>query len=87
MKGLLSMNIKAGIYAAKIADTKTGTWRLAKPTVSDKCTACGICAKYCPGLLIAIGDIAEIDYEYCKGCGICKEVCPFDAIDMVEEGD
>jgi 2-oxoacid:acceptor oxidoreductase delta subunit (pyruvate/2-ketoisovalerate family) len=76
---------KAGIYAVTITDTKTGAWRLNRPVVSEKCTACGICAKFCPPQIIKIEDRAIIDYEYCKGCGICDSVCPFKAIAMVEE--
>lgn len=79
------MTNKIGIYATKISDTKTGTWRMDKPVVNDKCIACGICAKYCPGYFIDIEDIAVIDYDYCKGCGICETICPVDAISMVKE--
>lgn len=81
------MKSKPGIYATKIADTKTGTWRQEKPLVSEKCIACGICAKYCPGQYIDIKGIAVIDYEYCKGCGICEVLCPVKAISMIEEED
>lgn len=87
MKGLLFMKDKVGIFATDVSDTKTGTWRLAKPIVNENCKVCGICSKYCPGLLIEMEDIAAIDYEYCKGCGICEVVCPFKAILMVEEAE
>lgn len=79
------MRNKAGVYANKISDTKTGSWRLEKPVISESCIACGMCAKYCPGQYIEIKEIAEIDYDYCKGCGICGSVCPVKAITMIEE--
>lgn len=79
------MKDKLGVFATNISDVKTGSWRLEKPVVSEGCRACGICAKYCPGQLIEIKNIADIDYEYCKGCGICAAVCPFDSISMIEE--
>lgn len=85
MKGLSSMKNKPGIIAVRRADTKTGTWRQEKPVVNEKCIACGICVKYCPGQYIVLEDIASIDYEYCKGCGICGVLCPAKAIAMVEE--
>lgn len=81
------MKNRVGVYATKITDTKTGSWRLEKPVVDDKCIACGICAKYCPGQFIEIKDMAIIDYDYCKGCGICADLCPAEAILMVEEVD
>lgn len=85
MKGLLSMRNKIGVYATKISDTRTGTWRMERPVVSEKCVACGICTKYCPGYFIEIEDRAVIDYDYCKGCGICESLCPVKAISMIEE--
>ena len=81
------MKVRAGIYATTISDTKTGTWRLIRPVVTEKCSACGICAKSCPGQFIEVKEIAIIDYDYCKGCGICDAVCPFDAIFMKEEAE
>lgn len=87
MKGLLFMKDKVGVYATKISDTKTGTWRLTKPVVDEKCITCGICSKYCPGQYIEINEIATIDYDYCKGCGICEVLCPVKAISMIEEAE
>ncbi len=65
--------------------TKTGSWRTYYP-VGDpkKCTACGICAMYCPEGIILIDKVKKFscDLDYCKGCGICAQVCPFKAIEM-----
>lgn len=50
------------------------------PIDADKCTACGLCAKWCPADAIAVDDVAVIDYEKCIGCGECYAVCPSNAV-------
>lgn len=64
----------------------TGTWSLDRPVIREACTACGVCAPFCPEGAIARADGAmSIDYLYCKGCGICELVCPVrNAIGMEE---
>lgn len=62
---------------------------------TERCTACGICAKVCPPQCIwivqskdatgkAIPKASEfyIDVDVCMNCGFCAEYCPFDAIKM-----
>jgi uncharacterized Fe-S center protein len=52
-----------------------------KLTVSDKCDACGACAKWCPEEAISIHqERALIDFSRCIGCGYCLCVCPRRAI-------
>ena len=55
-----------------------------KPVVDrSKCIGCGICAKVCPSLAIAIVERkAEIDLEHCRGCGGCNQRCPVYAVVM-----
>ena len=64
----------------------TGSWSLDRPVLTDHCTACALCALFCPEGAIARDDgSVVIDYLYCKGCGICEVVCPVrDAIRMEE---
>lgn len=64
----------------------TGTWSLDRPVLTDECTACALCALFCPEGAISRSDSGmEIDYLYCKGCGICEVVCPVrNAIAMEE---
>ena len=64
----------------------TGSWSLDRPVLTDACTACALCALFCPEGAIARDDgSVAIDYLYCKGCGICEVVCPVrNAIRMEE---
>jgi 2-oxoacid:acceptor oxidoreductase gamma subunit (pyruvate/2-ketoisovalerate family)/2-oxoacid:acceptor oxidoreductase delta subunit (pyruvate/2-ketoisovalerate family) len=64
----------------------TGTWSLDRPVLLDGCTACALCALFCPeGAISRSGDVMAIDLLYCKGCGICEVVCPVrNAIEMEE---
>jgi pyruvate ferredoxin oxidoreductase gamma subunit len=55
----------------------TGGWSLERPLLGEACTACGVCALFCPeGAITRDDDHMAIDLRYCKGCGICEVVCP-----------
>jgi pyruvate ferredoxin oxidoreductase gamma subunit len=55
----------------------TGSWSLDRPVLSDDCTACAVCALFCPeGVITRTDGVMAIDEVYCKGCGICEVVCP-----------
>ena len=64
----------------------TGTWSLDRPLLTSECTACAVCALFCPeGAITRESGAMVIDYLYCKGCGICEVVCPVrNAIAMEE---
>lgn len=64
----------------------TGTWLLDRPVLTDACTACAVCALFCPEAAISRTNGAMVvDLLYCKGCGICEVVCPVrNAITMEE---
>ena len=70
----------APVFAVSTTDSlsrHTGTWSLDRPVLTDECTACALCALFCPEGVISRSDGAMvIDYLYCKGCGICEVVCP-----------
>ncbi len=52
-----------------------------KPQVTEKCTRCGQCERYCPADAITLDDVmAHIDRDKCIGCAECVAVCRFDAI-------
>ena len=77
------------LFAVSTLDSRgnhTGTWSLDRPVVSDECTACAVCALFCPEGAISRSDGSMVvDYLYCKGCGICEVVCPVrNAIAMEE---
>ena len=77
------------LFAVSTTDSRgnhTGTWSLDRPVLRDGCTACALCALFCPEGAISREDGSiVIDYLYCKGCGICEVVCPVrDAIALEE---
>ena len=72
---------------------KTGGWRTYVPkTDYNKCIGCGLCAKVCPEVAIAMMPEKDpaakrkerpvTDLDYCKGCGLCAAECPVKAIRM-----
>jgi ferredoxin len=48
--------------------------------MTDKCTACGICADACEQGAITVDDVARINGEKCTGCGSCVNMCPNGAL-------
>lgn len=56
---------------------RTGAWSLDRPVLRDECTACALCALFCPeGAISRVDGAMAVDYLHCKGCGICEVVCP-----------
>ena len=54
-----------------------GSWSLDRPVLAEACTACGVCALFCPdGAMTREGGTMAVDFDHCKGCGICEVVCP-----------
>ena len=79
----------APLYAPSTVDSRTrrtGGWALERPLLHDACTACGVCALFCPeGAIARDGGLMVVDLLHCKGCGICEVVCPVrGAIEMEE---
>jgi 2-oxoacid:acceptor oxidoreductase gamma subunit (pyruvate/2-ketoisovalerate family)/2-oxoacid:acceptor oxidoreductase delta subunit (pyruvate/2-ketoisovalerate family) len=68
------------VFAVSTTDSRgnhTGSWSLDRPVLTDECTACALCALFCPEGAISRDDGSiVVDYLYCKGCGICEVVCP-----------
>jgi 2-oxoacid:acceptor oxidoreductase gamma subunit (pyruvate/2-ketoisovalerate family)/2-oxoacid:acceptor oxidoreductase delta subunit (pyruvate/2-ketoisovalerate family) len=69
-----------GLFGGSTTDSLgnlTGSWSLDRPEIGEACTACGVCALFCPeGAITREDGTMAIDYRYCKGCGICEVVCP-----------
>lgn len=51
-------------------------------SITDKCTACGLCLDTCPVGVISEGEIYRIDGSRCLECGHCAEACPEYAIEQ-----
>ena len=50
--------------------------------IGDDCTACGLCAEYCPADAITLDDVrAHIDRDKCIGCAECMAMCRFGAVE------
>jgi pyruvate ferredoxin oxidoreductase delta subunit len=64
----------------------TGSWSEDRPVLTSECTACALCALFCPeGAIARRNGAMVVDYLYCKGCGICEVVCPVrNAVHMEE---
>lgn len=54
--------------------------------ITEKCVACGCCAKVCPMLAIKVinGIFAQVDKAKCVGCGKCVAECPASIIILSE---
>jgi pyruvate ferredoxin oxidoreductase gamma subunit len=65
---------------------RTGSWSEEQPVLTDECTACALCALFCPeGAISRVDGHMLVDAEYCKGCGICEVVCPVRGAVHMEE--
>ena len=70
---------------------------LVKENGIERCVACGLCARVCPALAIAIKASStknekerypaefEINMLRCIFCGLCEEACPEEAIVMSKD--
>lgn len=80
-------------------DSYRGRPVLVEEDGQPRCVACGLCARACPPLAIAMQATEtedekertpvwfEIDMLRCIYCGYCEEVCPEEAIVMSKEWD
>ena len=64
------------------------SWRTQRPVlISEKCTGCMVCWKFCPEPAIEPdGKKIKFMFDVCKGCGVCAAVCMVKAIEMKPEG-
>ncbi len=80
-----------GPVGVTFSAAKTGSWRVERPVHdSERCSGCGLCAKYCPAGLVKVDkDNHQVAFnlEYCKGCGVCMNVCAVHSITMQPERD
>lgn len=77
-------------YMEHVVDKKCRA-KVCKPLIAyriitDKCTGCTACARYCPVKAIT-GEVRKphyINQDICIKCGTCYEVCRFNAIEIVD---
>ncbi len=51
--------------------------------ISDSCTLCDVCSKYCPHSALRIkSGLLEFDSSKCTGCGYCALICPEHSISI-----
>ncbi len=53
---------------------------IARVTVTEDCTLCGLCAEECPWGAITVGDTVTTDFTKCLRCLRCIKVCPAGAL-------
>ncbi|MDO5131512.1 MAG: 4Fe-4S binding protein [Eubacteriales bacterium] len=71
---------------AKSGNSRDFLWNL--PAFTEKCTACGICARLCPCKAIVRAPGPEGSGRFymallpgkCTGCGMCTDICPEKAL-------
>ncbi len=77
-------NDSRGVKAMRVL-AQGWVWRqlVARPHATERCIACGFCAKHCPVNAIEIvGGRAIMDPKTCIRCYCCHELCPHDAIEL-----
>ncbi|MDP2949067.1 MAG: 4Fe-4S binding protein, partial [Chloroflexota bacterium] len=57
---------------------------------SERCSACGLCARHCPTQALTVDEKDEAfslthRAELCTACGLCAEVCPEEGAIQVEQ--
>lgn len=60
---------------------------LGVPRTAEGCTACGVCARYCPNQALSLSHSLGstelvLDPAACSGCGTCIETCPENVLDV-----
>lgn len=74
------------VSSASARSRLTGAWSFDRPVLLGACTACGLCAVFCPeGSLRRADGVMVVDFDHCKGCGICASVCPVHGAILMEE--
>jgi NADH-quinone oxidoreductase subunit I len=80
-----------------MSDSFRGRPILVAENGTERCVACGLCARVCPALAIEVQaaetalekerypERFEINMVRCIFCGFCEEVCPEEAIIMSKE--
>ncbi|MBN2138737.1 MAG: 4Fe-4S binding protein [Sedimentisphaerales bacterium] len=63
----------------RIAELETSQ-NLVAAVLTEKCTACGICADVCPTGAIKVNGQAVVQADLCTGCALCVGECPNNAI-------
>jgi ferredoxin len=74
-------NYTSALRSIALPEAPTSGLGLTNVVVSDGCTLCGTCEKYCPhSALKASSGKLEFDSSRCTGCGYCASLCPENSI-------
>jgi ferredoxin len=75
------VNYTNALRSTAVVESSANGLGLTNLVISDTCTLCGTCQRYCPHSALKINsEKLEFDSSRCTGCGYCVQLCPENSI-------